>query len=102
MNAFASYTFGFIAVIIARQQLFTENTLTVALPVMTTSSWRQIGLLIRLWGVVLAGNLIGVTLFALGLLNLHQTWCLRGRRHCAIRCCASAFQRWSATWSVAV
>ena len=66
------YTFGFIAVIIARQQLFTENTLTVVLPVMTAPSWHQFGRLIRLWGVVLAGNLVGVTLFALGLLKLHQ------------------------------
>lgn len=66
------YTFGFIAVIIARQQLFTENTLTVVLPVMTAPSWRQLGRLLRLWGVVLAGNLAGATLFALGLLELRQ------------------------------
>lgn len=66
------YTFGFIAVIIARQQLFTENTLTVVLPVMTAPSWRKFGNLLRLWGVVLAGNLVGVTIFALGLLKLHQ------------------------------
>ncbi|MEO5961882.1 MAG: formate/nitrite transporter family protein [Thermomonas sp.] len=66
------YTFGFIVVIIARQQLFTENTLTVVLPVMTAPSLHQLGRLFRLWGVVLAGNLVGVTLFALGLLKLHQ------------------------------
>lgn len=66
------YTFGFIAVIIARQQLFTENTLTVVLPVMTSPSWHKFGRLLRLWGVVLVGNLVGVTLFALGLLKLHQ------------------------------
>lgn len=66
------YSFGFIAVIIARQQLFTENTLTVVLPVMTSPTLHQFGRLFRLWGVVLAGNLAGVTLFALGLLYLHQ------------------------------
>lgn len=66
------YTFGFIAVIIARQQLFTENTLTVVLPVMTSPSWHHFGRLLRLWGVVLIGNLAGVTLFALGMLNLQQ------------------------------
>ena len=66
------YTFGFIAVIIARQQLFTENTLTVVLPVMTSPSWQQFGRLGRLWGVVLAGNLFGATLFALGMLKLQQ------------------------------
>ena len=66
------YTFGFIAVIIARQQLFTENTLTSVLPVMTTPSWHKLGRLLRLWGVVLVGNLLGVTLFAFGLLHLQQ------------------------------
>ena len=66
------YTFGFIVVIIARQQLFTENTLTAVLPVMTSPSWHQFGRLLRLWGIVLAGNLVGATVFALGLLKLHQ------------------------------
>lgn len=66
------YTFGFIAVIVARQQLFTENTLTAVLPVMTAPSWPRFGRLLRLWGVVLAGNLAGVTLFGLGLLHLRQ------------------------------
>ncbi len=66
------YTFGFIVVIIARQQLFTENTLTGVLPVMTSPSLRNAGRLLRLWAVVLAGNLAGVTIFALGLLKLHQ------------------------------
>lgn len=66
------YTFGFIAVIIARQQLFTENTLTAVLPMMTAPSWHQFGRLSRLWGIVLAGNLVGASMFALGLLNLQQ------------------------------
>lgn len=66
------YTFGFIAVIIARQQLFTENTLTAVLPIMTAPSWHQFVRLSRLWSIVLAGNLVGASLFALGLLNLHQ------------------------------
>jgi len=66
------YTVGFVAVIIARQQLFTENILTAVLPVMTSPGRHQFGRLFRLWGVVLTGNLAGVTLFALGLLNLHQ------------------------------
>ncbi len=66
------YSFGFLAVIIARQQLFTENVMTAVLPLMTKPSMRQFGCLLRLWGVVLAGNLIGVTLFAWGLLHLQQ------------------------------
>lgn len=32
------YTFGFIIVIMARQQLFTENTVTAVLPVMQTDN----------------------------------------------------------------
>ncbi|EAB4958317.1 formate/nitrite transporter family protein [Salmonella enterica] len=53
------YTFGFIIVIMARQQLFTENTVTAVLPVMQNPTLSNVGLLIRLWGVVLLGNLIG-------------------------------------------
>ena len=53
------YTFGFIIVIMARQQLFTENTVTAVLPVMQNLTLGNVGLLMRLWGVVLLGNLIG-------------------------------------------
>lgn len=53
------YTFGFIIVIMARQQLFTENTVTAVLPVMQNLTLGNFGLLMRLWGVVLLGNLIG-------------------------------------------
>ncbi len=66
------YTFGFLAVIIARQQLFTENTLTAVLPLMTKPSVHMLGRLLRLWSVVLVGNLVGVSLFAWGLLHLQQ------------------------------
>lgn len=66
------YTFGFVAVIIARQQLFTENTLTAVLPLMTKPGVRMLGRLLRLWSVVLVGNLVGVSLFAWGLLHLQQ------------------------------
>lgn len=61
------YTFGFIIVIMARQQLFTENTLTVVLPVMQAPTPHNLGLLGRLWGVVLAGNLVGTALAALAI-----------------------------------
>ena len=53
------YTFGFIIVIMARQQLFTENTVTAVLPVMQKPTLGNFGLLMRLWGVVLLGNVLG-------------------------------------------
>ena len=58
------YTFGFIIVIMARQQLFTENTVTAVLPVMHNPTLGNVGLLMRLWSVVLAGNLIGTAVAA--------------------------------------
>lgn len=64
------YTFGFLVVILARQQLFTENTMTAVLPLMTHPSMRKLGSLLRLWSVVFAGNLIGAGLFAYGILNM--------------------------------
>ncbi|EKY3159026.1 formate/nitrite transporter family protein [Cronobacter sakazakii] len=59
------YTFGFIIVIMARQQLFTENTVTAVLPVMQNPTGTNMRLLLRLWGVVLLGNIIGTGLAAL-------------------------------------
>ena len=56
------YSAGFLAVILARQQLFTENTLTAVLPVMTKPTFNNVGRLLRLWGVVLFGNLVGTVL----------------------------------------
>ena len=53
------YTFGFIIVIMARQQLFTENTVTAVLPVMQNPTLGKFSLLMRLWSVVLLGNIIG-------------------------------------------
>ncbi|TKI03869.1 formate/nitrite transporter family protein [Martelella alba] len=64
------YTFGFIIVIMARQQLFTENTLTAVLPIMQKPSVNNILMLLRLWGVVLAGNLTGTALAAYGFLRM--------------------------------
>ena len=58
------YTFGFIIVIMARQQLFTENTVTAVLPVMQNPTLGNFGLLMRLWSVVLLGNIIGTGIAA--------------------------------------
>ncbi|MEO8809792.1 MAG: formate/nitrite transporter family protein [Rhodanobacter sp.] len=66
------YPLGFLLVILSRQQLFTENIMTAVLPVMTEPSLKSFRCFLRLWSVVLVGNLIGVTLFAFGLLHLDQ------------------------------
>ena len=66
------YCLGYLVVILARQQLFTENTMTAVLPLMTSPSLHQFGRLLRLWSVVLLGNLIGAALFAYGVLHLQQ------------------------------
>jgi formate/nitrite transporter FocA (FNT family) len=64
------YPFGFLVVILARQQLFTENTMTAVLPLMTHPNLRKLGSLLRLWSVVFAGNLVGTALFAYGILHM--------------------------------
>jgi formate/nitrite transporter FocA (FNT family) len=48
----------------ARQQLFTENTVTAVLPVMQNPTLGNFGLLMRLWSVVLLGNIIGTGIAA--------------------------------------
>ncbi|MNC04492.1 Inner membrane protein YfdC [compost metagenome] len=48
----------------ARQQLFTENTVTAVLPVMHKPTGSNFLLLMRLWGMVLLGNIIGTGLAA--------------------------------------
>jgi formate/nitrite transporter FocA (FNT family) len=64
------YSTGFVIVIMARQQLFTENTLTVVLPLISAPSWRKLGLMLRLWAVVFVTNIAGIALFALAVARL--------------------------------
>ena len=61
--AILGYTVGFVIVVLGRQQLFTENTLTPVLPLLKDRS--RLGDVLRLWSVVLAANLIGALAFAL-------------------------------------
>jgi formate/nitrite transporter FocA (FNT family) len=60
----AGYSVGFIIVVLGRQQLFTESTLTVVLPVLTRRDMRTAGAALRLWAIVLAANLVGTWIFA--------------------------------------
>ena len=59
------YATGFLIVILGRQQLFTENTLTVVLPLTASPSLGALGQLLRVWGTVLLANWIGCALIAL-------------------------------------
>ncbi|WP_299656952.1 formate/nitrite transporter family protein [uncultured Jannaschia sp.] len=61
------YATGFLIVILGRQQLFTENTITIVLPLISEGSWAALGSLARVWGVVLIANWTGCIAVALGL-----------------------------------
>ena len=58
------YSVGFLVVILGRQQLFTENTLTVILPLLEERRARILAHVARVWVVVLAGNVLGALAFA--------------------------------------
>ena len=57
------YCVGFLMVVLGRQQLFTESTITVVLPVLKDINAANVGRMLRLWAIVLVANLAG-TLFA--------------------------------------
>lgn len=59
------YTVGFIMVILGRQQLFTENTVTPILPLAANPNARDFRRVARLWAVVFAANMVGTFGFAL-------------------------------------
>src|SRR5512142_606227 len=52
------YSVGFLIVILGRQQLFTENTLTPILPLLQEKSLKAFLNVLRLWAVVLLANLV--------------------------------------------
>lgn len=58
------YTTGFVIVVLGRQQLFTENTLTGVIPALTRRDRATWLALLRLWIIVLLANLAGAGLFA--------------------------------------
>ena len=59
------YTFGFVIVIIGRLQLFTENTITVVLPLFKKWTSRNVIRTLKLWVVVLMTNFVGTFIAAL-------------------------------------
>lgn len=60
--SFLMYPAGFIAVIIGRSQLFTENTLYPV--VLVLDEKRNLAGMLRLWGVVFTANVVGALIFA--------------------------------------
>lgn len=65
------YSVGFLVVILGRQQLYTENTLTVVLPMLLHKDLKTLLQVLRLWAIVLSTNVVGAFLFALTLGRLH-------------------------------
>ena len=58
------YSIGFLIVILGRQQLFTENTLTPILPLLHRKDTKTLVNVLRLWAVVLLANLLGALIIA--------------------------------------
>lgn len=58
------YMTGFVIVVLGRQQLFTESTLTAVLPALHDREWRTWRATLRLWAIVLFANILGTWLFA--------------------------------------
>ncbi len=65
------YCVGFVIAVLGKQQLFTETTLTARLPVLYEPRWRSVGILPRMWAIVLLANIAGTVAFA-ALLSRHD------------------------------
>lgn len=63
------YSIGFLFVILGRQQLFTENTLTPVLEVLRVRNWITVMRTLNLWIVVLLFNVVGTAVFAFALVH---------------------------------
>ncbi len=59
------YSTGFFIVILGRQQLFTENTLTPILPLLFHRKLSILGHVARLWALVFLANIVATCLFAI-------------------------------------
>jgi formate/nitrite transporter FocA (FNT family) len=64
------YSVGFLIVVLGRQQLYTETTLTVILPLLSRRDMKTGLSVLRLWSVVLVTNLVGTYLFALAIARI--------------------------------
>jgi formate-nitrite transporter family protein len=73
-----AYSIGFIFVILGRSELFTEHTTRAIYPILANHA--PLSALLKLWVIVLAGNLVGTAIFseftviigpALGVIDMH-------------------------------
>ena len=58
------YSLGFVVTILSRMQLFTENTITTVLPLLSLRTWACAKRMALLWGTVLVANIIGTGIAA--------------------------------------
>lgn len=58
------YATGFLIVVLGRQQLFTENTVTPILPLLHDRTVKTLWRVLRLWGIVLTGNIVATAAIA--------------------------------------
>lgn len=67
------YPLGFVIVVLGRMQFFTESTVTAMLPLTTHPSWWTTRRTLRLWLLVLVGNLVGTATTTLAMAHLPLT-----------------------------
>lgn len=67
-----AYPIGFMFVIMGRSELFTENTLEPVIPLLHKRDAETFNKLLRMWGLLIVGNLIGALVFGwiLGVTNI--------------------------------
>ena len=58
------YPLGFVFVVFARNELFTENTLEPVIPLLHKRDADTFIKMMRMWGLLLVGNLVGAFIFA--------------------------------------
>jgi formate/nitrite transporter FocA (FNT family) len=58
------YSLGFVIVILGRQQLYTESTLSAVLPLLVRRDAATFLSLLRFWALVLSSNIVGTLIFA--------------------------------------
>lgn len=66
------YPFGFLMLVLGRQQLFTENTVTAIVPLLARRNWQTFRKVATLWSVVLVANMLGAHIVSWALSNTNM------------------------------